>query len=186
MTRYRRAEFAGGYYFFTVVTHRRRRFLTDGLARECLRTAWRAARAKKPFAMPAVCLLPDHIHCIWRLPAGDADYSGRWAMVKSSFTRIYLAAGGVESAQCRSRQDKRERGVWQRRFWEHQIRDEQDLQRHIDYIHYNPVKHSLAASADDWPWSTYHRFVKAGFYRHRRLGDSDGCFGEDISEVSIG
>ena len=181
MTGYRRADFGGGYYFFTVLTHQRRRFLTDELARDCLRNAWRRARSMKPFAVIAVCLLPEHIHCVWRLPIDDADYSGRWSMIKNWFTRTYLASGGVEISQCLSREKKRERGVWQRRFWEHQIRDEQDLQNHIDYIHYNPVKHGLVESVDDWPWSTYHRFVRTGFYRHRVLNDSDGDFGEEFA-----
>ena len=121
--------------------------------------------------------MPDHIHCVWRLPAGDSDYSVRWAMVKNAFTRLYLSSGGTEAEQSWSRKKKRERGVWQRRFWEHQIRDEQDLHRHVDYIHYNPLKHGLVESVDSWPWSTYHRFVRSGFYRHRALSDYDGDFG---------
>jgi putative transposase len=162
MTDYRRAQFAGGYYFFTVVTLGRRRFLTDDLARHCLRLAWRDTRQKQPFEVLALCLLPEHLHCIWRLPEADRDFSGRWSRIKTGFTHRYLAEGGQEFAQAQSRLDRRERGIWQRRFWEHQIRDESDLQRHVDYIHYNPVKHGLVEGVEDWPWSTYHRYVREG------------------------
>ena len=181
MTNYRRARFAGGYYFFTLVTHERRGFLTDDLARECLRSAWHKVRRNRPFAVMAVCLLPDHLHCLWRLPPGDHDYSQRWRLIKTDFTRSYLEAGGSEGAQSVSRRQKCERGVWQRRFWEHQIRDENDLDRHVDYIHYNPVKHGLVNTVADWPWSTYHRFVRRGFYRQRILADDDGDFGESFA-----
>ena len=97
------------------------------------------------------------------------------------FTRRYLKAGGREFQQSLSRLKKRERGIWQRRFWEHQIRDDEDLQRHVDYIHYNPVKHGLVDAVENWPWSTYHRYVREGFYNHRVLKDYDGNFGEDFS-----
>jgi len=99
----------------------------------------------------AVCLLPDHLHCIWRLPEDDCDFSLRWARIKAGFTRRYLAAGGTECGQSTSRVNKRERGIRQRRFWEHQIRNETDLRRHMDYIHYNPVKHGLVEHVEDWP-----------------------------------
>ncbi len=164
MTDYRRAHFEGGYYFFTIVTYNRRPFLTEPLARQCLRAAWKETREKSTFELIAVCLLPDHLHCIWRLPEGDCDFSLRWARIKAGFTRRFLDSGGVESGQSASRDRKRERGIWQRRFWEHQIRDETDLQRHVDYIHYNPVKHGLVEHAEDWPWSSYHRYLKTVGY----------------------
>ncbi len=164
MTDYRRARFEGGYYFFTVVTHQRRAFLTEPGARACLRIAWGETRRISPFETIALCLLPDHLHCVWRLPEGDRDFSLRWARIKAGFTRRYLGAGGVESSQCASRRHKRERGVWQRRFWEHQIRDERDLQRHVDYIHGNPVKHGLVERAEEWPWSTYRQYARPGVY----------------------
>ena len=181
MTNYRRAKFSGGYYFFTVVTYKRRCFLVDDLSRTCLRSAWRNVRQNRPFEVVAFCLLPDHLHCVWRLPEGDNNFSQRWMLIKKGFTRRYLEAGGRESGQSLSREKKRERGIWQRRFWEHQIRNEKDLHKHIDYIHYNPVKHGIVTAVENWPWSTYHRFVREGFYKHRALNDSDGNFGEDFT-----
>ena len=181
MTNYRRAKFCGGYYFFTMVTYKRRCFLVDDLSRTCLRNAWRDVRRNRPFEVVAFCLLSNHLHCVWRLPEGDNDFSQRWMLIKKGFTHRYLRAGGHESIQSHSREKKRERGVWQRRFWEHQIRDEQDLQKHIDYIHYNPVKHGIVKAVEDWPWSTYHRFVREGFYKHKVLNDYDGNFGEDYA-----
>lgn len=160
MTDYRRANFPGGYYFFTVVTYDRRAIFSEPVARACLHAAWAQTKRRMPFDDVALCLLPNHLHCVWKLPADDADFSLRWARIKAGFTRRYLIAGGTESNQTRSRRRKRERGIWQRRFWEHQIRDERDLQRHIDYIHYNPVKHGLVESVEDWPWSSYHRWVR--------------------------
>jgi len=159
MTNYRRANLPGGYYFFTVVTHNRRPILTEPLARDCLHGAWEQTKQQTPFDDVALCLLPNHLHCVWRLPEDDCDFSLRWARIKAGFTRRYLEAGGIESTQCPSRRRKRERGIWQRRFWEHQIQDERDLQRHVDYIHYNPVKHGLVEQVEDWPWSSYHRYA---------------------------
>jgi putative transposase len=164
VTDYRRADLEGGYYFFTVVTYNRRPFLTEPLARQCLRVAWKETRDRSYFEMIAVCLLPDHLHCIWRLPEGDCDFSLRWARIKAGFTRCFLDRGGTESVQSPSRDRKRERGLWQRRFWKHQIRDKTDLQRHVDYIHYNPVKHGLVEHVEDWPWSSYHRYLKTTGY----------------------
>jgi putative transposase len=181
MTNYRRARFCGGYYFFTVVTYKRRPFLVDDLSRVCLRSAWRSVQRDRPFELVAFCLLPDHLHCLWRLPEGDNDFSQRWMLIKKGFTRRYLKASGLESGQSLSRETKRERGIWQRRFWEHQIRDEKDLHRHVDYIHCNPVKHGLVDIVEDWPWSTYHRFVREGYYKHRGLNDYDGSLGEDCA-----
>ncbi|MCK5270179.1 MAG: transposase [Sedimentisphaerales bacterium] len=166
MTDYRRAKFEGGFYFFTVVTYNRRPFLTHDLARDCLRQVWRETKQKREFEVIALCLLPEHLHCVWKLPEEDCDYSGRWAAIKSGFSRRYLSSGGIEGSQSDSRIKKRERGIWQRRFWEHQIRDEKDLQRHVDYTHYNPVKHGLVKELEDWPWSTYHKYVQKGFYAH--------------------
>jgi putative transposase len=181
MTNYRRSKFHGGYYFFTVVTYKRRCFLVDDISRACLRSTWQGVRRNRPFEVVAICLLPDHLHCVWRLPEGDNDFSQRWMLIKKGFTRLYLEAGGHESEQSLSREKKRERGIWQRRFWEHRIRDEEDLQKHIDYIHYNPVKHGFVKDVENWPWSTYHGFVRDGFYKHKVLKDYDGNFGEDFS-----
>ena len=181
MTDYRRSKFQGGYYFFTLVTYKRRRFLTDDISRNCLRKVWHNVRHNRPFDVVALCLLPDHLHCVWKLPQGDNDFSQRWMLIKKGFTHRYINANGQESRQSPSREKKRERGVWQRRFWEHQIRDEVDLQKHVDYIHYNPVKHGLVDIVENWPWSTYHKFVRDGFYRHGLVSDYDGDFGEDFA-----
>ena len=167
MTDYKRADFEGGYYFFTVVTCQRQRLFAEQRARRCLRTAIRKTKGRYPYETIAFCLLPDHMHCVWKLPEDDADFSMRWALTKSSFTRMYLDCGGCERPVSRSRASKRERGIWQRRFWEHQIRDEKDLQRHVDYVHFNPVKHALVEKVEDWPWSTYHRYAASGYYGQR-------------------
>ena len=164
MSDYRRANFKGGYYFFTVVTFQRMKFLTNTLSRDCLRFAFGKVKEKRPFDNIAMCLLPDHLHCVWKLPDGDSNFSTRWNSVKSLFTKTYLKSGGHEGQRNVSRMRTGEAAVWQRRFWEHQIRNENDLQKHIDYIHYNPIKHGLVKNIEDWPWSTYHKFVRKGFY----------------------
>lgn len=164
MPNYIRAKFEGGYYFFTVVTHGRVKLFLNPLARQCLRDAIAATRQRRPFESVAFCLLPEHLHCVWKLPDGDADFSTRWASIKGGFSRALLRLGGRQATPSSSRQRRGEAGLWQRRFWEHQIRDERDLQRHIDYIHYNPLKHGLVACLDDWPWSSYHRYRRDGFY----------------------
>jgi putative transposase len=112
----------------------------------------------------AIVLLSDHVHCIWTLPENDHDFSTRWSFIKSCFTRRYLAAGGHESAISDSRRCHEERGVWQRRFWEHLIRDQDDLNRHLNYIHYNPVKHAHCACPHAWPHSSFDRWVASGMY----------------------
>ena len=164
MSDYRRPKFCGGYYFFTVVTYKRRKILTGKLARKHLRQAFEKVRLKRYFETTAICLLPDHLHCVWKLPEGDGDFSTRWSQVKRDFTMNYLREGGGESRQSNSRFKHRLRGVWHKRFWEHQIRDERDLQNHIDYIHYNPVKHGLVEDIGAWPWSTYHKYIESGYY----------------------
>jgi len=165
MPNYIRAKFQGGYYFFTVVTYRRRKLFKAASARRYLKQAIRQTQSKRPFEMVALCLLPDHIHCLWKLPAGDGDFSTRWSSIKGLFSRQYLRDHYCPSAATASRRRKGEVCLWQRRFWEHQIRDEKGLQKHVDYIHYNPVKHGLVKRVEDWPWSTYHRYVKEGFYK---------------------
>jgi len=154
----------GAWYFFTVVTYKRRSFLTDEIARGLLKKAIAAIKTDRPFEMPAFCLLPDHLHCIWKMPGGDCDYSKRWSLIKRTFSTTYVAAGGRPLAQTDSRRSKRERGIWQRRFWEHCIRDADDDWNHVHYIHYNPVKHGLVERIEDWPYSTYHRFCQQGLY----------------------
>ena len=128
------------------------------------RAAWNTVHKKKPFKTIAICVLPDHIHTIWRLPEGDADYSMRWKEIKRLFTKGYLDNIGFGGERNNSRVKRKEVGIWQGRFWEHTIVDENDLNNHIDYIHFNPVKHGLVKDAADWPWSSFGRYVKLGFY----------------------
>ena len=180
MSHYRRADSPGGCYFFTVVTYDRHRIFAEDVARACLRHAWRTVQDRKPFEIVALCLLPEHLHCIWKLPPEDADFSGRWAAIKAIFTREYLRSGGTYGNRNPSHRRSNEAAIWQRRFWEHQIRDELDLSRHINYIHFNPVKHALVADPADWPWSTYHRYLREGYYGRQPLLDRRAEF-EDIS-----
>ncbi len=170
MPDYRRYFAPGGTFFFTLVTLQRRPLFRSPLARRTLREAIRETRRRRAFSMPAVVLLPDHLHCLWTLPEGDADFSTRWRKIKESFTRGYLAAGGSEVAPPGQRR-KGQRGLWQQRFWEHTIRDEDDFGRHMDYIHFNPVKHELVSCAHAWPWSSFHDWVRKGIY------DADWCCG---------
>ena len=164
MSEYLRLRIEGATYFFTVVTFQRRPFLTTDLARESLRNAWQAVRAKRPFDIDAVCILPDHLHCLWTLPPDDADYSIRWNLIKAAFTKEYLKKGGSDGTRNASRRRSGEAAVWQRRFWEHRIRNDEDLRRHFDYIHFTPVKHGYVNRPADWPWSSFHRYVQQGWY----------------------
>ena len=164
MPDYRRAKLAGGTFFFTVVTFNRLPILTGEMARKLLHDAWVDTRDRFPFQTEAVVLLPDHLHTIWTLPEGDANFSVRWKEIKRLFTKGYLQQIGPGEHRNESRQKRGEAAVWQRRFWEHTLRDETDLNRHLDYIHYNPVKHGLVKKAVDWPWSSFHRYVQMGFY----------------------
>src|SRR3954463_2319229 len=150
MTNYRRWRVAGGTYFFTVVTHERRPFLTGEDARRSLREAFRGVRARRPFRIDAIVLLPDHLHTIWTLAPGDFDYATRWQLIKRRFTKSFLSAGGQEILRSASRETKAERGVWQRRYFEHTCRDETDLKRCADYLHVNPLKHGLIKRIADW------------------------------------
>ena len=164
MPTYRRAHEPGGTFFFTLVTENRARFLCGDQARQLLRAALAEAKRRWPFRIDAIVLLPDHLHAIWTLPPEDADFSTRWSFMKGQFTRAWLAAGGREAPTSASRKRNRRRGVWQRRFWEHMIRDERDFERHCDYIHYNAVKHSEATCPHAWPFSTFRQFVRQRIY----------------------
>lgn len=164
MSEYRRYYQPGGCFFFTLVTEGRAPILTTAHGRSALREAILKAKSRWPFGMPAVVLLPDHIHAIWNLPRGDADFSTRWAFIKQAFTRSWLRNDGAERAVSAAKARDRRRGVWQRRFWEHVIRDEVDLERHADYLHYNPAKHGLVRCPMDWPYSSFHRWVRQGDY----------------------
>jgi putative transposase len=155
MSDYRRARVAGGCYFFTVVTYQRRTLFGDERHVDLLRQAFAWTRARHPFNIEAIVILPDHLHCVWRLPEGDADFSGRWRAIKQFVSRR------IDAPVSR----RGEKTIWQRRFWEHLIRDEEDWQRHVDYIHFNPVKHGLVNAPEDWPYSSYGRAVDRGCYQ---------------------
>lgn len=164
MSNYKRLYIEGGIYFFTVVTFKRRPFLTTELARKCLHQSWQEVRDNRPFEIDAVCLMPDHLHCVWTLPEGDSNFSVRWNSIKSKFTKLYLANGGEDGQRNRSRKRSGEAAVWHRRFWEHALRDPDDYRRHVDYIHFNPVKHGLTQRPGDWDWSSFRRYVEEGIY----------------------
>jgi putative transposase len=178
MADYRRWRVAGGTYFFTLVTEGRARFLCDEPARRCLREAIRVVRRKRPFRIDAIVLLPDHLHAVWSLPEGESDYSTRWQLIKRRFTREYLKTGGVEAVRSASRLAKGERSVWQRRFFEHTVRDEADMKRCVDYVHVNPLKHGLVARVREWPWSSFHRYVRLGEYSID-WGDASVWYGDE-------
>ncbi len=154
---YRRHYRAGGTYFFTVVTQSRKPILIDNIER--LRAAFSYVRDKYPFEIDAVVVLPDHLHTIWRLPDGDYNYSQRWMLLKRKFS-----AGFNSRQKTCSQLNKREKGIWQRRFWEHTIRNEDDWRRHMDYVHYNPVKHGYVDSPAMWPHSSFLHAVRKGWY----------------------
>ncbi|MCK7595346.1 REP-associated tyrosine transposase [Pseudomarimonas salicorniae] len=157
MPNYRRARVPGGTYFFTVnLVDRDSRLLVEHV--DALRGAFRDARAVRPFGLIAAVVLPNHLHCIWKLPEGDADNARRWGAIKAGFSR----ALPMEAARSRSRGHRGERSIWQRRFWERWITDERDLQAHVDYVHGNPVRHGLVDRANDWPYSSFHRHVRQG------------------------
>jgi putative transposase len=175
MPNYRRADIKGGMFFFTVaLADRSSSLLVDEIDR--LRKAYRAVQQHRPFETIAICILPDHIHAIWALQEDDQDFAIRWNLIKGGFSR------GIE-AQPRSpsKVSKREKGVWQRRYWEHAIRGDADLERHVDYIHFNPVKHGRVTCVVDWPHSSFHRFVERGVLASDwggDLKDIEGSFGE--------
>lgn len=159
MTNYRRNYVQGGTYFFTVaLADRKGSRLIDEIG--LLRRAFGEVRAVLPFDLVAIVVLPEHLHCMWTLPENDHDYATRWKKLKATFSKE-LPKTEKRSA---SRQAKGERGIWQRRYWEHTIRDEDDWRRHMDYIHFNPVKHGHVSRVADWPYSTFHAYVERGFY----------------------
>ncbi len=174
MPEYRRSRVEGGTYFFTVVTYGRIPIFNNSAARKLLHDAWLDTCSRFPFESIAICLLPDHLHCIWRLPEGDADYSKRWRVIKEKFTKKYLREIGPGEERNPSRLLRNEAAIWQRRFWEHTIEDEEDLETHLDYIHYNPVKHGYVESVLNWQWSSFHRYVKAGVYDPDWNGGEEG------------
>ena len=175
MVRYRRNFVTGGTYFFTVtLADRSARTLIEHITH--LRHAVRQTRISQPFDIDAIVVLPDHLHMVMTLPEGDADYPNRWRLIKRRFTDAVL-----KSESLVARRPNGEAALWQRRYWEHTIRDEKDFERHVDYIHFNPVKHSLVGRVQDWPYSSFHRYVRQGVLPRDWAGDfasTSGSFGE--------
>ncbi len=159
---YRRAFIPGGSYFFTLVTEKRRPIFDTVATIDVLRNAFRIVRTAHPFEIVAIVIMPDHLHCIWTLPPGDADYALRWRLIKSWFTRHCNPVLRLEPDSSRVR--KQQQAIWQHRYWEHVLRDETDFRKHVEYIHYNPVKHGYATAPVDWPYSSFRRFVESGSY----------------------
>jgi len=164
MSHYRRLVIPGASYFFTVVTYRRRPILCDTPVRSALRAAIETVRVQHPFVIDAWVLLPDHLHCIWTLPPDDADYSIRWNLIKRSVSLTCAEQYRRTDWMTVSKSKHRESTFWQRRFWEHGLRDDRDFFHHVDYIHFNPVKHGYVERVRDWPYSTFHRYVAHGVY----------------------
>ncbi|WP_145063411.1 REP-associated tyrosine transposase [Adhaeretor mobilis] len=164
MPNYRRFFVPGGTFFFTLKTERNAPIFSQAPNVKLLGDVFRETKSRWPFEVNAVVLLPDHLHTIWSLPGGDANYSTRWAWLKKEFTKRYLDAGGVEQPTSLSRDKNRRRGVWQRRFWEHTCEDVEDFEAHFDYLHWNPVKHGYVECPHQWPHSSFHRWVGQGVY----------------------
>jgi len=174
-------SYCRGTYFFTVVTCRRQPILCDDLVHHALRSAIVSVRATRPFIIDAWVLLPDHMHCIWTLPAGDADYAARWNLIKRRVSVMCRGAYQRGEWLTASNRKHRESTHWQRRYWEHQVRDEPDFVRHVDYIHYNAVKHGHCKRVVDWPYSTFHRYVGRGYYPL-----DWGGVGDDVDTMVVG
>ena len=162
MSRYIRAKTEGACYFFTVVTYQRRKIFASEGNISILRDAFRKIKAEKPFEIEAIVVLPDHLHCLWHLPEGDADYSNRWREIKKYVTKRLTTTRNANG----------EGDIWQRRFWEHQIKNDQDWRNHMDYVHFNPVKHGYVNAPSLWQYSSFHKGVRQGIY-HPDWGASD-------------
>lgn len=177
MSNYRRSRLPGGTYFFTAnLQNRHSRLLVENI--DPLRAAVRQVRVKRPFRIDAWVVLPEHMHCIWTMPTDDGDYPGRWKAIKQAFAKALPLTERRTATQFR----RGERGIWQRRFWEHLIRDARDFKAHFDYVHFNPVKHGHVRRVADWPYSTFHRAVANGIYPRDWAGgmELDGPVGERL------
>lgn len=174
---YRRSNISGGSYFLTLVTHNRQPLFQNSHNIELLRNAFRRVKEKHPFTIDAIVVLPEHLHCLLTFPQGDANYPQWIRMIKGNFSRRLPPAS---SPLALSRAAKGEREVWQRRYWEHLIRDEKDFEKHVDYIHYNPVKHGLVKAPKDWPWSSFHDYVSKGILPADWGSNEVVTFGEDV------
>lgn len=178
--RYRRAITKGGTYFFTLVTYNREKLFCLPKNVSVLRNAFWYVMRQHPFIIDAFVLLPDHLHCIWTLPSEDCDFSKRWRLIKSYFSRQCDTL--VQEDLSAARQRKQERAIWQRRFWEHLIRDEVDFNNHVEYIHYNPVKHGLVQAPNDWEYSSFHRAIRQGTYDVMWGSGEEIVFNSDIGK----
>ena len=173
MANYRRAWVPGGTFFFTVVTCRRRNVFDQPESRRILHDVVQVVRQRHPFSIDAWVLLPEHLHCIWTLPDKSCDFSVRWNLIKSGFSKRARSLFHMPEWMNDSRIRHRESTIWQRRYWEHLVRSEEEYRVYMDYIHYNPVKHGLVAKVCDWPHSTFHRYVKSGIYPEHWGGGLD-------------
>jgi putative transposase len=168
---YRRNYVPGGTYFFTLVTFQRSLLFKNVTAYDLFKQVVAEVKTERPFDIVAAVVLYDHLHMIWTLPDNDADYSSRWSKIKGQFTRRWLESGGAKCEVSVGKQRDARRGIWQPKFSEHTMRDEADLINHIEYIHYNPVRHGYVPCPKDWRWSSFHAFVKRGDY------DENWCCG---------
>ncbi len=164
MPNYRRVKIKGGTYFFTLVTYKRQNIFSIPENRELFLESINHVKNYHPFHVIAYCILPDHIHLLIRLPEDDDNFSLRISEIKKQFSKLYTKNIGQSPAKIAGLAKSGESGLWQKRFWEHTIRDEEDLHRHMDYIHYNPVKHGLVNRVKGWPNSSFFDYVKAGNY----------------------
>ena len=171
MSNYRRVVLNGGTFFFTVVTYQRSPIFENVAMINKWKCAVKTVLAKYPVTIDAWVLLPDPMHFIWTLPGNDNDYSKRIGLIKSTFSKSLSPQHTASQIRTASRTKQRESTIWQRRFWEHQIRDEHDYRNHIDYVHVNPLKHQCVNRVKDWPHSTFHRYVRQGIYPPNWCGD---------------
>lgn len=177
--RYRRIHTAGASYFFTVnLAERHKTTLVDHAP--LLQSVIAAVREQHPFTIDAFVILPDHLHMMWTMPVNDGDFSTRWALIKAGFSRQLPKGERISS----SRAQKGERGIWQRRFWEHQIRDDRDFESHVNYIHINPVKHGYVECVKDWPHSSFHNYVERGLLAEDWAGQPDHDLGAGEAKLT--
>ncbi|MEH1905935.1 MAG: transposase [Nostoc sp.] len=180
MPNYRRPHILGGTYFITQVTYQRQPWLCSDIGRTALRAALNHVRKNYPFSIDAFVLLPDHFHSLWTLPEGDRNISIRMLLIKRFVTKYYGHQLGLDIGISRSREKRKEGNLWQRRFWEHLIRDDVDFTNHCDYIHYNPVRHQLCESPQEWTFSSIHRFIQQKIYPLHWGGDGQVQLSSDI------
>lgn len=186
MADYRRRQIAGGSYFFTLVTHSRAPLFSSQSARTILGNTLRTCQREWLFEINAIVLLPEHLHTIWTLPSGDVNYPQRWAWIKKEFTKEWLRSGGWEQPVSQSRKKRGDHGVWQPRYWEHTLKNEDDFDRHFDYIHWNPVKHRHVRCPSEWEASSIHRWINANVYEPEwGCGDHQILNFEDLNETAM-